>query len=60
MWLEHVQFVSDTLKDKEDKVTGGEFKSPNLHPSVNTELSAREKKASRGDWIDTTPTKTFK
>lgn len=35
IWQEQVQFVSDTLKDKKDRVTGGEFKSPNLHPSVN-------------------------
>lgn len=39
IWLEKVQFVSDALKDKEDRVTGGGFKSPNLHPSVNSGLS---------------------
>lgn len=40
IWQEQVQFVSDALKDKKDRVTGGEFKSPNLRPSVNTGPSA--------------------
>lgn len=48
IWLEQVQFVSDALKDKKDRVTGGEYINPNLRPSVNTRPSAQKKNLNMG------------